>query len=107
MGHYKHRVSLRNWLADYVEFYVAVINIWFAGDNSKWLITTWDQISNKGAAYGDNSPRKMLKSSGSTTGMKIDPELVHRFNLIWNDPTAVDRKWRNNNGVPAEPWITL
>jgi hypothetical protein len=41
----------------------------FVGDLSKWLITTWDQISNNGAAYGDNSPRKVLKSSDRATCM--------------------------------------
>jgi hypothetical protein len=39
------------------------------GDSSKWLITTWDQINNNGAAYGDNSPRKVLKSSDSASGV--------------------------------------
>jgi hypothetical protein len=39
------------------------------GDLNKWLITTWDQINNNGAAYGDNSPRKILKSSDSASCM--------------------------------------
>ena len=43
----------------------------FLGDRSKWLITTWDQINNGGAAYGDNSPRKVLKSSDSPSACKL------------------------------------
>jgi hypothetical protein len=41
------------------------------GDLSKWLITTWDQIYNNDVAYGDNSPRKVLKSSDRATCMCI------------------------------------
>ncbi len=39
------------------------------GDLGKWLITTWDQIYNNDVAYGDNSPRKVLKSSDRATCM--------------------------------------
>ncbi len=77
----------------------------FVGDLSKWLITTWDQISNNGAAYGDNSPRKVLKSSDRATCTFF---LLRCLNpLVTLVSTAVDRKWRNNNGVAAEPWISL
>jgi hypothetical protein len=77
------------------------------GDLSKWLITTWDQINNDGAAYGDNSPRKVLKSSDSTScTLRVFSlaQPLKRFSIF---PIAVDRKWRNNNGVAAEPWISL
>ncbi len=78
----------------------------FAGDSSQWLITTWEQISNNGAAYGDSSPRRILKSSDSpfscTHELASIPNGVLIFGIV-----AVNRRWRNNNRVGAEPLISL
>jgi hypothetical protein len=74
------------------------------------LITTWDQIHNNGASYGDSSPRKVIKSSSNPSAGEIytlASHLTNPFILLLTLSVATDRKWRNNNGVAAEPWISL
>ncbi len=48
-----------------------------SGDQSNWLITTWGQINNNGAAYSDNSPRKIFKSSIRASGVLLSPSVAN------------------------------
>ena len=81
----------------------------FAGDMSKWLITTYLQVSNNGQPVGDNLPRTITKSSlNSASRIHMSP--AHTL-LACIPPCYVmfidTRKWRNNNGLAEEPFVSL